>query len=98
MSADIIPIKSDPMNITVNCTIAIASSCPIVLSGSVPRFLTVSYITIPIASLKIDSPKTIAYKLTSASSSLKMANTDTGSVAEIKDPKAKDSLRVNSGD
>ena len=50
------------------------------------------------ASLKIDSPNTIAYKLTSASSSLKMAKTDTGSVAEIKDPKAKDSLRVNSGD
>ena len=70
----------------------------IVLSGSVPRFLTVSYITIPMASLNTDSPNTSAYRLTSASSSLKMAKTETGSVAEIKEPNAKDSLRVNSGD
>ena len=98
MSAEIIPIRRDPMKMTVNYTIANASSYPIVLSGSVPRFLTVSYITIPIASLKIDSPNTIAYKLTSASSSLKMAKTDTGSVAEIKEPNAQESLKVKGND
>ena len=59
---------------------------------------TVSYITIPIASLNIDSPKTIAYKLTSASISLNMARTETGSVALIKLPKAKDSFQLKSGE
>ena len=59
---------------------------------------TVSYITIPIASLKIDSPNTIAYRLTSASISLKMARTETGSVALIKLPKAKDSFQLKSGE
>jgi hypothetical protein len=44
--------------------------------------------TIEIASLKILSPNTIAYKFTSAFSILKIARTDTGSVAEIKDPNA----------
>jgi hypothetical protein len=51
----------------------------------------------PIASLKILSPNTIAYRLGSASNSLKMANTLTGSVADISDPKANDSFRVKSG-
>jgi len=50
------------------------------------------------ASLNIDSPKTIAYKLTSASISLKMASTDTGSVALMRLPKAKESFQVKSGE
>ena len=54
--------------------------------------------TMPIASLKIDSPNTMAYKLTSASISLKIARTDTGSVALIRLPKANDSFQVNTGD
>ena len=91
-------MTNEPINITVNCQIARKISYPNVLSSSVPNFLTVSYITIPIASLNIDSPKTMAYRLTSASSSLKIAKTDTGSVAEISDPKAKLSFNVNSGD
>ena len=44
--------------ITVNIPTASSNSTAI-LSPSFPRFLTVSYITIPIASLKILSPKTI---------------------------------------
>ena len=54
--------------------------------------------TMPIASLKMDSPNTMAYKFTSASISLKIARTDTGSVALIRLPKAKDSFQVNTGD
>ena len=52
----------------------------------------------PMASLKIDSPKTIAYKFTSASISLKMARTETGSVALMRLPKANDSFQENSGE
>ena len=63
-----------------------------------PDIMTVSYITIAIASLKMDSPNTIAYRLTFASISLKMAKTETGSVALIKLPKAKESFQVKSGD
>lgn len=65
---------------------------------SLPILITVSYITMPIASLKIDSPKIIAYILTSASIYLKIASTETGSVALIRLPKAKDSLQENSGE
>ena len=53
--------------------------------------------TMPIASLKILSPKIIAFRFGSASISLKRATTDTGSVAETSDPNAHDSLTVNSG-
>lgn len=56
------------------------------------------YITIEIASLKIDSPNTIENRLASASSSLNKASTETGSVAEIKEPKANDSLNVKLGE
>ena len=52
----------------------------------------------PIASLNIDSPKIIAFKSASASISLNIAMTETGSVAEIKLPKAKASRQVNSGE
>ena len=63
-----------------------------------PDIMTVSYITMVIASLKMDSPNTIAYRLTFASISLKMAKTETGSVALIKLPKANESFQVKSGD
>lgn len=89
-----IPIKSDPPNMIANFERAPKTSPPRL---PLPRPLTVSYATIPIASLKMLSPKTIEYRLTSASNSLKMANTATGSVAEIKLPNAKLSYRVNSG-
>lgn len=39
----------------------------------------------------------MAYKFSSASRSLKTARTDTGSVAEIRAPKANDSYQVNVG-
>lgn len=52
--------------------------------------------TIATASLNIDSPKTIVYKFMSAFISLKIESTETGSVAEIKAPKANDSFNVNS--
>jgi len=41
---------------------------------------------------------TSEYKFASASISLKIASTETGSVADIKDPKAKDSLSEKSGE
>jgi hypothetical protein len=50
------------------------------------------------ASLKILSPKTLEYKFSSASISLNIANTDTGSVADIKDPNAKLYYKSNFGD
>lgn len=53
--------------------------------------------TILIASLNILSPKTIAYKFASAFISLKIARTETGSVAEIKEPYANDSFKLNLG-
>jgi len=95
--AETIPIASEPRNIIVNEIIAARTSWPKDFYSSLPSSLTVSYITIPIASLKMLSPNTIEYKLTSASISLKIARTATGSVAEIKDPNAKLSFRVNSG-
>lgn len=52
---------------------------------------TVSYITMAIASLNILSPKIIVYKVISAFISLKIDKTATGSVAEIREPNAKDS-------
>jgi hypothetical protein len=51
-----------------------------------------------IASLKILSPKIIAYRFSSASISLKIAKTETGSVALIKLPKAKHSFHEKAGD
>ena len=52
----------------------------------------------PIASLNILSPNTIAYKFSSASISLNIANTATGSVADMREPKAHASYIVNSYD
>jgi len=51
--------------------------------------------TIATASLKMLSPKMMANRLTSAFISLKIARTDTGSVALIKLPKANDSFQLN---
>jgi hypothetical protein len=67
-------------------------------NNELARRSTVSYMTIPIASLKMASPKMIAYRFTSASISLKTASTETGSVALIRLPKAKESLQENSGE
>lgn len=51
--------------------------------------------TIATASLKILSPNTIAKRFASAFISLKIAITETGSVALIKLPNANDSFHVN---
>jgi len=51
--------------------------------------------TMATASLNILSPKIIAKRFSSAFISLKMARTETGSVALIKLPNAKDSFQVN---
>jgi hypothetical protein len=88
------PIRSDPPKMIANFESAPKTSPP---RDPFPRPLTVSYATIPIASLKILSPKTMEKRFSSAPSSLKMAKTATGSVAEIKLPNAKLSYRVNSG-
>ena len=87
----------EPRKMTKNSPVAFSRSSDIDLLSE-PILRTVSYITSPIASLKIDSPKTMEYKLTSASISLKTASTDTGSVALIKLPKAKASFHENSGE
>ena len=89
---------SDPIKIKRKSADAKKSSAPSDLSSTSPILSTVSYMTIPIASLKIDSPKTMAKRLTSASISLNMAITATGSVALIRLPKANDSFHVNSGE
>ena len=70
----------------------------LIVPSPVPVFMTVVYMTMPMASLKMDSPKTMAYRFTSASISLKIANTETGSVALIKLPKANASFHVKGGD
>jgi hypothetical protein len=88
------PIKSDPPKMMANFESAPKTSPPRL---PFPRPFTVSYATIPIASLKILSPKTIENRFSSAPNSLKMANTATGSVADIRLPNAKLSYRVNSG-
>lgn len=54
-----------------------------------------SYNIIEIASFKILSPKIKIYKILSTPISLKIPNTATVSVADIKDPKAKHILNVN---
>ena len=97
-SAKIAPIRSEPVKMRKNSDAAKNISSLNGLPSTAPIFSTVSYITIPIASLKIDSPKTIAKRLTSASISLKMARTETGSVALIKLPNANDSFQENSGE
>ena len=63
-----------------------------------PILMTVLYMTILIASLNMLSPKTIAYRFSSASICLKMERTATGSVAEIKEPNAQESLKVKGND
>ena len=90
------PISTDPMKIKKNRPIAYRISSPKVYPF-IPSDKTVVYITIATASLKIDSPNTIAYRFSSASISLKTARTETGSVAEIKLPKAKASFHENVG-
>ena len=49
--------------------------------------------TIETASLRMDSPKTSMLRTGSTSKAEKMAKVATGSTAEIKDPKAKDSTK-----
>ena len=95
--AETAPIRSEPMKISKNRPAAAMNSSLTVLSLW-PASMTVWYMTIPIASLKIDSPKMIALRFTSASISLKIAMTETGSVALIRLPKAKASLHENSGE
>ena len=93
--AETMPIESEPRNMTVNLMTQPRSSSLNDLVLSYPITFTVSYITMAMASLKILSPKTTEYRLTSASISLKIARTATGSVALINEPKAKLSLSVN---
>jgi hypothetical protein len=83
------------MKIAENYLTASPTYSPAFIPGFDPKSFTVSYITILIASLNMLSPKTIEYKLESASISLKIARTDTGSVAEIRDPNANDSFIEN---
>lgn len=52
----------------------------------------------PIASLKILSPNTIAYKFSFASISLKIASTATGSVADMSEPNAHAYYQLNAYD
>ena len=91
------PMRIEQVKIVQNSPTEASISCWIFLL-SLPILITVSYMTMPIASLKIDSPKIIAYILTSASIYLKIASTETGSVALIRLPKANDSLQENSGE
>jgi len=96
-SADTAPISSEPKK-SIKKVAQERPICYPTLCSVPPEVITVSYMTIEMASLKIDSPKTIAYKLTFASISLKTAMTETGSVALIRLPNAKASYQVNSGD
>jgi hypothetical protein len=95
--AEIAPIRSEPIKITPNSYTPVASSTPMDDYSALPDIITISYITMATASLKILSPNIIALRLTSASISLKIASTDTGSVALIKLPNANASFHVNSG-
>jgi len=95
--AETAPIRSEPKKLRKK----VAHDKPIcsaMEASPSPALITVSYMTIEIASLKIDSPNTIAYKFGFASISLKIARTDTGSVALIKLPKAKASFHVKAGE
>ena len=96
-SAKRAPMKIEPRKIKQKSIAEKMISSKSDLSFS-PILSTVSYITMPIASLKIDSPKMIEYKFTSASISLKTARTETGSVALIKLPNAKASFQLKSGE
>ena len=51
--------------------------------------------TIETASLRMDSPKTNMFKTGSTSRAEKIASVATGSTAEMRDPKAKDSTSDN---
>ena len=95
--AETAPIARLPTKINKNCPTEESMSCEMVASVW-PVISTVWYMTMPIASLKMDSPKMIEYRLMSASISLNTANTLTGSVAEIKLPNAKASLKVKYGE
>ena len=95
--AETAPMSREPTKMSRKRPQELKTSSPAVLSPS-PAITTVWYITIPMASLKMDSPKIMAFKSTSASISLKMAITETGSVALIRLPKAKASRHVNSGE
>ena len=95
--AETAPISSDPTKIRQNCATELPISSPTLLLP-VPAMITVSYITIETASLKIDSPNTIAYRFSFAFISLNMARTATGSVALIRLPKANASFQENTGE
>ena len=58
-SADTAPIRSEPIKIRKNDPIEFKISSVAVLPSE-PVFMTVVYMTIPIASLNMDSPNTIA--------------------------------------
>lgn len=88
-------MNNEPMKISKKSPIPLPISY-MTLCPPEPNVITMLYITIAIASLKIDSPKIIAFRCTSASISLKHAKTETGSVAEMSAPNAKDSYHVNS--
>ena len=88
------PINNDPTNISKNYSIPNTNDSPKDAELELDD-ITILYNTIATASLNILSPNIIAYKSTSASISLKIASTDTGSVALIKLPKANASYQVN---
>ena len=87
-NALIAPIKKLQMKMTTN-EISVCKLSQRIVSSLKSLLLISRYMTIPIASLKIDSPKMIEYKLISAFISLKIDSTLTGSVAEIKLENAK---------
>lgn len=91
------PINTEPTKMRIKEPVDEIISCPGV-RPSTPYIITVSYMTSAIASLKIDSPNTIANRFSSAFISLKMANTETGSVAEMRLPNAKLSFHENASD
>ena len=95
--ADTAPMSNEPKK-SMKKEVTEEPICWSMVRSASPDSITVSYMTIEIASLKIDSPKTMAYRFTLASISLKIARTDTGSVALISEPKAKASFQVNAGD
>ena len=93
MRAMIIPMRTEPMNTIVKFPRVEKISA--VLESVAPADITESNMTSAIASLKMDSPKTIAFRFSFASISLKMDSTDTGSVALIRLPKANASYQVS---
>jgi len=89
------PITNDPKNIIIKNPVADAKV--FILAPYSANVIIVLYNTIVTASLKIDSPNTRLNKRLSVPISFIIANTDTGSVAEISAPKAKLSDRESPG-